>query len=43
MASKMIVIPTRSGEIIYECFYCKTTMIPELADTHTCKEDELWD
>jgi hypothetical protein len=35
---KMSLIPTRAG-YLYECFDCKLSLTPELADTHKCEEN----
>jgi hypothetical protein len=34
---KMTLVPTKAG-YLYECFYCKTQMATDLADTHECEE-----
>lgn len=32
---KMTLIPTNAG-LVYECFYCKTRLETNQADTHEC-------
>lgn len=37
MYRKMTIVMTRAG-LSYECFYCKTQLAADEADTHNCPE-----
>lgn len=39
MAKKMTLVPTKVG-LMYECYYCKSGLTPEQADSHVCIECE---